>query len=269
MKTLAIFALLVCFAVQAIPGQQPPGASQPKKESRTEIPTTFTVNNYDVSNHDQQKTEDGPQGWHKLVTWPEGITAWAIILTLISISYQSYWTRKAAEAAVRQTKSLMNIERGFILIDWDDLDLTDNEHWPKDGDANISFVFTAKNTGNTPVFLLEYSTKFLMLRSTDDLPAKPRYSPKSLKDEPVIPKKTSNPLRVDLEKVVPFRDLHDVLITGEYVLYVFGFVKYLDVFKQEHYTRYGLRYQPDPNQPHSWSGGGFRIDGPDAYNGYS
>ncbi len=52
--------------------------------------------------------DEGPQRetylpwWYVLGAWPEGIAAWGLLLTLGAIAWQSWETRKAAEASVRQ-----------------------------------------------------------------------------------------------------------------------------------------------------------------------
>src|SRR5271154_4837844 len=46
-----------------------------------------------------------PEGWHRLVTWPEGITAWAVILTLAAIAWQSVATARAAVATENAVKT--------------------------------------------------------------------------------------------------------------------------------------------------------------------
>lgn len=53
----------------------------------------------------QQETNRGQSGlqwWHKLLTWPNGITAWFLLLTLGAIIWQAWETRKAAQSAERQ-----------------------------------------------------------------------------------------------------------------------------------------------------------------------
>ena len=107
-----------------------------------------------VTKHDDDKagndTEGGyqPPVWAKFVTWPEGVGAWAVILTLLAIAWQSIETRRAANAAIEgnidaksanaatlveiqrqagvmerqatvmeeQTKTLINSERAWVLI---------------------------------------------------------------------------------------------------------------------------------------------------------
>lgn len=45
--------------------------------------------------------------WHLLLSWPEGITGWAIIATLIVIGWQSYETARSADIANRTLLSTM------------------------------------------------------------------------------------------------------------------------------------------------------------------
>jgi hypothetical protein len=54
-----------------------------------------------TAQHSQKakSSESDPPWWHVFFTWPEGITAWAIMLTLGAIIWQAWETRKAATAA--------------------------------------------------------------------------------------------------------------------------------------------------------------------------
>jgi hypothetical protein len=51
--------------------------------------------------HYEQRREDKPQGWHKLIAWPEGIATWAIMLTLGAIIWQAIETRRSVQASLR------------------------------------------------------------------------------------------------------------------------------------------------------------------------
>jgi hypothetical protein len=44
-----------------------------------------------------EQGESGPEWWHVLLTWPDGITAWALILTLYVFTWQAVLMRKHAE----------------------------------------------------------------------------------------------------------------------------------------------------------------------------
>ena len=50
--------------------------------------------------HNDQEAQEGQPKvawWHVLITWPEGITTWAVILTLGAIIWQAFLMRKHAE----------------------------------------------------------------------------------------------------------------------------------------------------------------------------
>ncbi len=51
---------------------------------------------------DAEQSKSGPPWGYKLLAWPEGITAWLLMLTLGAIIWQAWETRKAAEAAEKQ-----------------------------------------------------------------------------------------------------------------------------------------------------------------------
>jgi hypothetical protein len=55
----------------------------------------------------------GIEGWDRFVKWPEGITAWAIIATLIVIGWQSWETRKAAQAT-RKSAEVMEKQTSIL-----------------------------------------------------------------------------------------------------------------------------------------------------------
>jgi hypothetical protein len=86
------------------------------------LPSVAIANNYSCG-RDEHDRGDNPHGWHKLLTWPAGITAWAIMLTLAAIVWQSTETRRsasaskqAAEAALLSARALVNIERPWLVI---------------------------------------------------------------------------------------------------------------------------------------------------------
>jgi hypothetical protein len=54
--------------------------------------------------------------YHKLLAWPEGITAWLLLLTLGAILWQSYATAKSADAALLQIQMMKDKERARVEI---------------------------------------------------------------------------------------------------------------------------------------------------------
>jgi hypothetical protein len=61
--------------------------------------TNITVTDDHSSQKESQQCADKPQGWHKFVAWPEGVTAWAVILTLVVLGIQTNEIRKSVRAA--------------------------------------------------------------------------------------------------------------------------------------------------------------------------
>ncbi len=98
-------------------------ASQSQGHANQPDPPPSSVTNNQATSYYQEHTPDTPQGWHKLVSWPEGITAWAILLTLGAIIWQAWETRKAAkgasasaDAAIIQIKTMKDRERARLSI---------------------------------------------------------------------------------------------------------------------------------------------------------
>jgi len=120
LKYLAIL-VIVWFAIEAMPahnqvsskrtaGQSQQSAQQPS------APAVAPATINQATNYYQQDPADKPQGWHKFVTWPDGIVAWLIMLTLVAIVWQAWETRKAAEATSRGLEIGKTKERAKIVL---------------------------------------------------------------------------------------------------------------------------------------------------------
>jgi hypothetical protein len=53
---------------------------------------------------DQDDLDGNPPNWHVYFSWPYGVTAWMVILTLVAVSWQANQTKRAADAALAQAK---------------------------------------------------------------------------------------------------------------------------------------------------------------------
>jgi len=53
-----------------------------------------------------QQSNNGVAWWHKLLTWPEGITGWLLMLTMVAVGWQAWETRKAADASQSQSTEM-------------------------------------------------------------------------------------------------------------------------------------------------------------------
>jgi hypothetical protein len=103
-KIAVIF--VICLASVAMSGQKQTPARERQRETQ-QPPPAITVTTNESSSNDKQRSADKPQGWHKFVTWPEGIVTWAIILTLGAIVWQAIETRRAASAANKSAEATL------------------------------------------------------------------------------------------------------------------------------------------------------------------
>jgi hypothetical protein len=86
--------------------------------------------------------------WHVLLTWPEGITAWAVIFTLFAIAWQSAETARAAKAAQMAIEHSIASERAWILPEmvWIGSGAKD----APEGSDQVFVLCSITNHGNTP-----------------------------------------------------------------------------------------------------------------------
>jgi hypothetical protein len=136
------------------------------------------------TSQDAQTGKHQPQWWYKLVSWPEGITAWAILLTLCAICWQSWETRRAAgasnksvDAALSSIQAFINSERPWIKVDFA----------PKEEGRYMGIVVRAINCGKTPAALISRNkTCGIYEWGEPSLPGNPTYEPTLFKHPPIV-----------------------------------------------------------------------------------
>jgi hypothetical protein len=92
------FAIVAMSAQDQVSSNHATGQGQ-QNTKHSSAPTIVPVANNQAASYYEQDSTPKPKGWHKLVAWPEGITAWLIMLTLGAIIWQAWETRNAAEAS--------------------------------------------------------------------------------------------------------------------------------------------------------------------------
>jgi hypothetical protein len=112
LRIFVVVAILAFAPVTMTIQNQPSGAQDRKGAQQANPATPISVNCNCAAQTDDSKNK--PQGWHKLVTWPEGVTTWAILFTLGAIVWQAIETRRAAQATVRYTQSFIESQRPII-----------------------------------------------------------------------------------------------------------------------------------------------------------
>jgi hypothetical protein len=125
LKCLAIFgggALIVAVILAAVHYQQRNATDQgydircTQPSEPASAPDSLACKILPSQNTDEGKPK--PPWWNVLIVWPEGITAWLLLLTLGAIGWQAWLTRRQAEHMSEQTwilKQSADISRGATV----------------------------------------------------------------------------------------------------------------------------------------------------------
>jgi len=192
--------------------------------------------------HSEKEADQGkpePPWWHKLLAWPEGITAWLIMLTLGAIIWQAWETRKAAGAAADSANAAYG-SVAFAEAQWEltrekeraRLDVKYGEHLLIQCDGNdlrhLAGTIRLRNIGANRAFIRRTYGKFMV----KDVEAafeewEDDYAPLTLPDRFLDP---DEPSIVVFVYLVP--DERDIKAFAENLeksrksLHLFGFIEY-------------------------------------------
>jgi hypothetical protein len=158
-KRLAIIAIAVTLTPVAMAGQNQATTRERRREApQANPPSSVTTN--DSSTHYQQGREDEPKGWQKFIAWPEGVTTWAVILTLGAIVWQAIETRRAAQAMRRSTDlQVVGLNQWVEIENWQGgADIWKPDTEPEQPD-HLMFEFAIVNPTNYPMILKAVSWK--------------------------------------------------------------------------------------------------------------
>ena len=105
-----------------------------------------------------------PPSWIETFTWPEGVTAWALLLTLLVLAWQSTETRAAAQASLKQSEiQAAGLKHWIVVKNWRS-ELIDEKDSPRFSDMSrriqIRIRFDLVNESNFPLTLLESTVTF-------------------------------------------------------------------------------------------------------------
>ncbi|MGA3135368.1 MAG: hypothetical protein ABSC88_05165 [Terracidiphilus sp.] len=128
-KALAIIGLFIAIAgtiVLVTYKYQKPNC-EAAQESPDQSKSTVTVLNApshpEETDNKKNQSQNCVPWWHVLIAFPDGITTWAIIATLLVIGWQSYETARAAkygaiaaQAALESAKGFVKSERALIVV---------------------------------------------------------------------------------------------------------------------------------------------------------
>src|SRR5882672_11770449 len=129
MKWLVIAGFILTLTPIAVSGQQQTSAGERQREAQQASLPSSTVTTNDSSTHYKQSDTTKPEGWHKLITWPEGIATWALMFTLGAIIWQAIETRRSVSIG---TRTLVSTFRPKIIVRSISLHPRSTEEWERD-----------------------------------------------------------------------------------------------------------------------------------------
>lgn len=176
--------------------------------------------------------------WYRIFGWPEGITAWAILLTLIAIAEQTNQTRRAADAgadaanaaygsvrfAEAQFELMKEERRARISIKAIGIQVQDpgSELW------NLVTNIEIRNLGQTRAFIKRTKGEFVMSAYGEERPQEDDLSMLYLPEEYIDP--DTAPVVVSLHpcSLLPtsLKVLADDLYESRRMLQIHGFIEY-------------------------------------------
>jgi hypothetical protein len=189
----------------------------------------------------QEGAERNFPSWYRLVSWPEGIGAWVVLLTLMAIAEQTNQTRRAAEAAessvgaadreYKLSEDTAKRElRAYVCID--------SSEWRfKAGVPTVTVAI--RNCGQTPAYKVQ---GWLAAEIADYMPTlsldKPNDAGFQLSSSVLGPGGI-----VELE-AFPMRKLTETdrsgVQNGKRTFFAYGRISYEDAFQESRWTSFRL-----------------------------
>jgi hypothetical protein len=173
---------------------------------------------------------------------------------------------KTLKAIQLQARAMMDADSPLCLIEWENF-IHLNPEVPN-GVLAHAFRWNFRNVGKSPAFVEKVATRFIVIKSLDELPHEPQYLPPvnlASSSEPVLVGETlDRPIYMPVESKLSYAELETEHRSGKCILYAYGLVRYSDVYGREHETRFGLAYKSAPTPTREIDR--FYLAGPQAYN---
>jgi hypothetical protein len=259
LKYFLVFVLLLAGSV-LVTSQYEKYTHEAAAESQKSGASVAASGNTQQPTANTEQAERDHPGWYlayQVFGWPNGITVWALFLTLMVIADQTKQTAKAADAsqvaaaaALKQADHMVNSERAWVMADLRFEEGNGLGQGSQGGAEHTiaSVILSIKNSGSTPAWVyeqcvrLEVSPKILASLEKYESPNFPfagegktfhvNYGiyPLTEGDDPIGWKAYV----FDEGISTPENGLH---------IYIYGVVRYRDAFetKRETYFGYGVR----------------------------
>jgi hypothetical protein len=204
---------------------------------------TITPDKASEGTKETDKTEDSPS-WIDTFTWPDGVTMWALLLTLFVIAWQSTETRDAANAANAQIKMMKEKDRARLAITPGGF----SPYWS----VRLESSLEISHFGPSEAFSISGVYSIVVTNSSDipkwEVWPIERTSGQQL---PSVIKPGSGPIVISCS--IPFGNKeHDAVENGTGFLHFFGRLCYIDIYGEQRVTPF--RYICEPQ------GGGVQVE---------
>lgn len=181
---------------------------------------------------------------------------WIDLLNALSTLAVAIATVVMVVVAYNQHRATKRAERAWVVADTPNLPVVN----PQTGDAEISWILP--NNGRTPAWVTELGTATRIERVGEELPENPPYTMSGpFPPEGSVLTPTG---RIERGITIPAANMAAVE-QGTHTLYVFGIVKYRDIFENQQEYRYCFKFHPGPTADNP-APRGFYVGGPAAYN---
>jgi hypothetical protein len=207
---------------------------QPSQPTAAAASLTCRIN----PSQNAQQGKTGPQWWHVLLAWPEGITAWLLMLTLGAVVWQSWEFHE-------QNRHMVNKERARIDVGSpvDPLELDDGPEWVDAMNVvHAGTRITVTNSGGTNAFNVIAKARIIRTSGEDISPFAEKIS---LLDLPGTLRAGIDPISIGVVTLLDGVNHVAAVNDGSEVLYLVGSVVYEDVFGNKRITPFRYRWDVD------------------------
>ena len=248
MRCLTILTISFALAVPAMAAQNEPSSNKETSSSQgkpySPPPIAIVSSQQSPSSENQKRCEDKTQGWHKFVTFPEGVTAWAVILTLGAIIWQACESRTAAQFASESADAFMRSERAWVIAT------------PEDSSYEIKSTVVGTSQGNGVIFSVRNAGKGIA--RIDSVGLNYRLLTEQewnvVSENPIleVPMVSYNgrilvptdsfPVGIPLQpNAILMADDVRTIEFGDRIPFAWGVIRYRDAFDNERLTRFGYK----------------------------
>jgi hypothetical protein len=177
----------------------------------------------------------------KYLVWIGALQGAVFFFTLLAIGHEATIATKIAGAASANAKAVTRSERAWILVK---PDLPDKLRLD-DPDVFLTFTWSIKNVGRTPARLVETYATALRVKDIKAILPSPEYQakPQPMNNFLLVPNDSVGLawLVEPLGEPFTLEEINDIK-RHKLTLLAYGFVRYLDIFGNEHTTRFCHRY---------------------------